>query len=234
MSAHRRKTYTPPFLALPQYVLRSRQFRTLSPPACKLLMAVGGEFRGDNNGELEMPFGELVRDWHYNSRSTISRALGELLRVGLLVRTLQGRRFGGKPTPSLYALAWIAIPASPRHNMHEIAPRLTPQVCFPGPTSGLDKPKQVQPLDLRPEKTSLSPPEGNEVMRVSQVHCSREQVQPLDLLSRSMPGSTHIDNAGKSTWPRPGSTQYAALVAKYCYFTIPFRTRAKIRAKAAA
>lgn len=192
MSRRQRKNSTLPFLALPQYVLRSPQFRMLSPPACKLLMAVGGEFRGDNNGELEMPFGELVRDWHYNSRHTISNAIAELLSVNLLVRTRRGRKYGGKPEPSLYALGWLPIPASTRHNVHEITARLTPQVINASAPRALDKPKQVHPEHLRHEKTSLSPIGGNEVVRVSQVHCNSEQVHPVHLLSRSMPWGTAL------------------------------------------
>lgn len=187
MTARRRREFSLPFLAVPHYVLRSAAFRTLSPPATKLLFAVGEKYRGDNNGELEMPFGELTRDWYYRSHHTISRAIAELLNTGLLVRTRQGRRFGGTPAPSLYALAWHPIPASDRHPVREIHPRLTPQVQKASAPRALVKQKQVQPEHLLSKKTPFSTEPENEVMRVSQVHYGFEQVHPEHHLSRSMP-----------------------------------------------
>lgn len=184
---HRRKTARLPFLALPYYVLQNHAFRTLSPPATKLLLAVGGRFRGDNNGELEMPFGELVRDWHYNSRHTIARALRELFDANLLIRTRQGRSYGS-PHPSLYALGWHPIPASDLHSVHEISPRLAPQVLNASAPRALAKPKQVHPEHLEGPKMPFSSKPGNGVMRGLQVHRDPEQVHPEHYLSRSMPG----------------------------------------------
>lgn len=186
MSRRRRKNSSLPFLAVPHYVLRSPAFRTLSPPATKLLLAVGAQFSGDNNGELEMPFGELVRDWHYNSRTTISRAIGELLRTSLLVRTRKGRGYGNA-TASLYALGWHSIPASDLHSVREISARLTPQVPNASPPNGPIEQISVHPMDRQGSKTPFSSKPGNEVMRASSVHCNSASVHQVDYLSRSMP-----------------------------------------------
>lgn len=225
MSARRRQKSTLPFLSVPVYVLRSPRFRALSPAACKLLLAVAAEFRGTNNGELEMPFGELVRDWHYRSRHTISRALGELLSADLLVRTQRGRRFGGTPAPSLYALGWHPIPASKRHTMHEISPRLRPQVLNAGAPKALAEPKQVPCMHLQGQKLQNSPTAADETMRVSQVQYDRPQVLWEHLLSRSMPPRVRL-------WPAQGTKGYETLVKRFCRFEIELGAIASLPAPA--
>lgn len=186
MSGRRRKNSSLPFLALPYYVLNSHAFRTLSPQATKLLLAVGAAFRGGNNGELEMPFGELTRDWHYNSRTTISRAISELLETNLLVRTRKGRGYGNA-APSLYALGWHPIPASDLHSVREISARLTPQVLSASPPSGPIRQISVHPVDRQGSKPPFSSKPENEVMRGSSVHCDSASVHQVDYLSISMP-----------------------------------------------
>lgn len=93
------------FLALPHHVLRSEAYRTLSHPARAALVDVGSLFRGNNNGDLAALAPAIMEPLGWRSRSTLTRAIGELVEHGLLELTRQG----GRNMPSLYALSWLGI-----------------------------------------------------------------------------------------------------------------------------
>jgi hypothetical protein len=92
------------FLALPHAVLASLSYKRLSAHAVKLLCDIGGQFRGNNNGDLCATWSVMQR-LGWRSRDTLSRALRELLESGLIELTRQG----GKNRCNLYALTWRAI-----------------------------------------------------------------------------------------------------------------------------
>lgn len=244
-----------PFLSLPLDMLAHPGFAALTPAAVKLLLSIARKFNGKNNGELDAPYGELISRWRFGSRHTIRRALHEVTAAGFLIRTRQGRRFGGTPQPSLYAITWQPIPAS---ELHPYTARTAPrnwQVQNAGAPGALVKAKQVHSEHLRGSKTPFLDNPENEVMRVSQVHPDSEQVLPEHHLYRSMPygmhtemlaaiealpadlllSGCHFQKTARACIPIGGSSitpaqinasEYMAdLVRRYCYFDIPLVAR---------
>lgn len=92
------------FLRLSTEVLDSEAFLSLTFKARALLLDIGAQFRGGNNGDLAAPWSWMSkRGW--KSKDTLHRALIELLAAGLIEQTRQG----GLHCPSLYALTWLPI-----------------------------------------------------------------------------------------------------------------------------
>lgn len=92
------------FFRLPVVVLDSSAYCALTFKARALLMDLGAQFRGSNNGDLAAPWSWMkLRGW--KSKDTLQRALEELLASGLIERTRQG----GLHCPSLYAVTWLGI-----------------------------------------------------------------------------------------------------------------------------
>ena len=92
------------FLALPHSVLDSPEFAALSGRAVKLLLDLGAQYRGSNNGDLCAAW-RLMANRGWRSRDTLGKALQELERAGWILRTRQG----GRHRASLYALTWRGI-----------------------------------------------------------------------------------------------------------------------------
>ena len=92
------------FVGIPQDVVDSVEFGTLSAHATKLLIELARQYRGQNNGDFSAAFSQLKkRGWR--SPSTLNRAKKELTKTGFVIVTLQG----GRHRCSLYALTWLAI-----------------------------------------------------------------------------------------------------------------------------
>ncbi len=92
------------FLAIPKAVLNHENFLNLSPQANKLLLDLGRQFKGFNNGDLCATW-SLMREQGWKSKETLNDALLELQHYGLIVCT----QLGGLNKPSLYALGWNEI-----------------------------------------------------------------------------------------------------------------------------
>lgn len=92
------------YFSLPHAVMESSNFRALSAHAVKLLVNIGGQFKGANNGDLSAAW-KVMHPRGWRSRDTLTRALAELLYFGLIEKTRQG----GLNHCSLYALTWKAI-----------------------------------------------------------------------------------------------------------------------------
>lgn len=92
------------YLRLPHAVMESPNYRALSAHAVKLLLDLGLQFRGANNGDLAAAW-KLMQARGWRSRDTLGRALAELLHFGLIEKTRQG----GLNQCSLFALTWLAI-----------------------------------------------------------------------------------------------------------------------------
>lgn len=101
-----------PFLALPRSVLRSPLFTALSPYALKLLIDLGAQFQGNNNGDLSCAW-VLMKPRGWRSEATLHKAKRELLASGFIHQTRQGKR---PNTCSLFALTWFALNPSPKHD----------------------------------------------------------------------------------------------------------------------
>lgn len=92
------------FLSLPQPVYNSPNFIMLSPSALKLLIDIGIQYNGANNGDLQASLNPM-RSRGWVSSSTLNRARQELLHYGFIELTRQG----GLGCCSLYAITWKSI-----------------------------------------------------------------------------------------------------------------------------
>lgn len=91
-------------LGLPKEVIEHDNFTKLSAYGNKLLIDLGQQFKGKNNGDLCATWVFMVeRGW--KSKDTLNNALRELEYYGLIVQT----QAGGLNKPSLYALSWNRI-----------------------------------------------------------------------------------------------------------------------------
>lgn len=214
-----------PFLMLPKDMLDSTEFAALSAPAVKITLDIARLHNGKNNGEIKAPFGTLIRDRHWRSRTSLCRALGEAIQRGFLMRTRRGRNDGGNASPSLYAISWQPIPQS---ELHTAASRVAPnpwRLQNSGPRSGLGTAKPVHVVDRKrgkdgrfctridqnssPQARKSSPWRG-----LSSKIYSRDQVHEVTHTCRS------------KAWLTLGTAEYDAFVARHCYFEIPWRADA--------
>lgn len=105
MSKHRRQ-HTAPFLALPKHLIRSAAFEALSSSAIKLLLQLGEQYNGSNNGNLQASWTSL-KEKGWSSKGTINRATLELQDKGFVKKTRQG--YLRPHRCSLFALTWKSI-----------------------------------------------------------------------------------------------------------------------------
>ncbi|MDB9861842.1 hypothetical protein OAC78_00540 [Litorivicinus sp.] len=106
MAKHQRRRQRDSFLALPKHIINGPVFKALTGKAVKALIQLGEQFNGSNNGDLQAAYSVFqAKGWR--SKSTLRKALQELLDAGLIEQTRQGwlrpRRC------NLYALTWLAI-----------------------------------------------------------------------------------------------------------------------------
>lgn len=92
------------FLGLPLTVLESPAYKTLGAWPVKLLVDIGKQFNGHNNGDLQAAYSQM-KLYGWNSPSTLNAALKRLQEVGLIQLTRQG----GRHRASLYAITWQPI-----------------------------------------------------------------------------------------------------------------------------
>jgi hypothetical protein len=92
------------FFAIPHSILDSVNYNRLSSHAVKLLIDLGRQYNGSNNGDLSTAW-KIMKPKGWRSKSTLHSAKQELLHYGLIELTRQG----GKHKPSLYGLTWHAI-----------------------------------------------------------------------------------------------------------------------------
>lgn len=92
------------YFGIPHAVMRSPNFPAVSAHGIKLLVDLGGQYRGTNNGDLSAAW-RIMQPLGWKSRDTLTRALAELLHFGLIEKTRQG----GLNRCSLYALTWRPI-----------------------------------------------------------------------------------------------------------------------------
>jgi hypothetical protein len=91
-------------LGLPKVVIEHGNFTKLTPYGNKLLIDLGQQYRGKNNGDLCATWVFMVeRGW--KSKDTLNNALRELEYYGLIIQT----QAGGLHKPSLYALSWNRV-----------------------------------------------------------------------------------------------------------------------------
>ena len=89
---------------MPHDVLNSESYASLTAQAVKLLLDLGAQYRGSNNGDLCAAWTLMVkRGW--KSKATLYRAIRELEQKGFIYKTRQG----GRHCASLYAITWQPI-----------------------------------------------------------------------------------------------------------------------------
>lgn len=92
------------FLALPKTVIDHDNFLKLSYHANKLLIDLGSQYYGTNNGDLCATWSFMVeRGW--KSKETLNNSLRELEYYGFIVVT----RYGDRKRPTLYGFTWRRI-----------------------------------------------------------------------------------------------------------------------------
>lgn len=109
--------YTEPFVGIVRSVFESTAFTALSPHACKLLLELVGQFRGDNNGDLSAAW-SIVSKRGWNSRTTLWRCKRELIEAGFVFVTRQGRM---PNTCELLALTWFPLDVSKKFDAGAVA-----------------------------------------------------------------------------------------------------------------
>ncbi len=102
--------YKESFVGIVRSVFESPAFVALSPHACKLLLELVGQYKGDNNGNLTVAW-SIVKKRGWRSRTTLWRCKAELINAGFVYVT----RIGHMPsTCELLALTWFPLDVSPK------------------------------------------------------------------------------------------------------------------------
>ncbi len=101
-----------PFLALPRDLIEHPAFLRLSAYAKALLIDLGAQYRGDNNGDLCCAW-KVMQPRGWRSEATLHKAKRELLDGGFLFEARKGHR---PNVCGLYALTWLNFDASPKHD----------------------------------------------------------------------------------------------------------------------
>ena len=100
------------FFALARDALDHPSFLKLSPYAKALLLDLGAQYRGDNNGNLSCAW-KVMKPRGWRSEATLHKAKHELIGAGYLFEARKGRR---PNVCGLYALTWLLLDPDPRHD----------------------------------------------------------------------------------------------------------------------
>jgi|SRR6056300_1847271 len=93
------------FFHLHKPLLSCEDFISLKGNSLKLLIDIGSQYNGYNNGNLCASL-SVLRSRGWNSNQQLTKALRELLNKNLIVLTKQGGLHMG---PNLYAITWQPI-----------------------------------------------------------------------------------------------------------------------------
>jgi hypothetical protein len=134
--------YSEPFVGIVRSVFESPRFLALSPHACKLLLELASQYRGDNNGNLTVAW-SLMHKRGWQSRTTLWRCKTELIDAGFVYQTRQGRL---PTTCALLALTWFPLDVSPKFDPEALA-------CFEAKAYRNHTPLPVPPVTTKPDWT---------------------------------------------------------------------------------
>jgi hypothetical protein len=98
------------FLALPMALLHHPKFQALSGSSVKLLLDIGSQYNGKNNGDLSAAW-KVMQPKGWKSEGTLNRAKVELLAAGFIAETRKGRL---PNLCSLYGITWQPLNPSPK------------------------------------------------------------------------------------------------------------------------
>lgn len=133
---------------IPVTLLKHENFIRLSPHGLKLMIDLGRQYTGFNNGYLWAGW-SLLKDQGWKSKETLNNAVLECEHYRLILRTKQG----GKNSPNYHALTWWPV--------HELTNR---PLDF-GPSVGAsnswkDQRPQFEKPEPKGEKQILGTPRG--------------------------------------------------------------------------
>lgn len=95
-------------VGIPKVVMRNPDFVNLSGNALRMLVALRHQYNNRNNGYLKAT-NNLMRDFGFNSDTTLIKAKRELLKSNLIIETLSGQFTNPNGRCALYAITWEAI-----------------------------------------------------------------------------------------------------------------------------
>ena len=93
-----------PFLLLPREMITSAGYKKLSGSAIKLLIDLGAQYYGTNNGDLTTSW-TIMKERGWRSKDTLYKAINELEHAMFILRTRQG----GRNKCNLFAITWQPI-----------------------------------------------------------------------------------------------------------------------------
>lgn len=93
-----------PYAAIEHRVIDSPAFVAMTFSARSLLLEMARQLTKDNNGHLQATYSYMQR--HGFSENTLSRAIAELIRHGMIYRTRSG---GYQQGAAQYAMTWLPI-----------------------------------------------------------------------------------------------------------------------------
>ncbi len=93
------------FVAMPHVLLRDERVLNLTPNAHKTLNYLASQYKGNNNGDLDICEKNARRRGMKMSAASLRRGANELEEAGVIQKTRQG----GKNRNNLYALTWRDI-----------------------------------------------------------------------------------------------------------------------------
>jgi len=120
---HRQKAS---FAGIPRVVMECPDYINLSGSAIRLLNEMACQFKGGNNGDL-CPAWTLMKERGFRSKSTLTRAIQELVAAKVIMLTRQGQFIRNKA--GLYALTWAPIDDCSGKRLDE-SPTRTPSRNF--------------------------------------------------------------------------------------------------------
>ena len=117
-SKHKQKAS---FAGIPRVVMECPDYINLNGSAVKLLIQMAYQYKGGNNGDL-CPAWTLMKERGFCSKSTLSKAIQELLLAEMILLTRQGHFIRNKA--SLYALTWESIDECSGKDLEESPTRI--------------------------------------------------------------------------------------------------------------
>jgi hypothetical protein len=95
------------FFHLHRPLLMSEDFQALKGNTIKLLICIGAQYNGRNNGDLCAAPTVLKKfGWHSSSNQQLTKCIKELVARDMIMQTKQG---GLNMGPNLYAITWQPI-----------------------------------------------------------------------------------------------------------------------------
>lgn len=107
--------------------MQKERFRTMAPSSIKILLMLGCQYRGNNNGDLSAPF-SLAQQWGIGSKTTLAKGLRALEAAELIIRTRDSQFQMSGAKCCLYALSWHEIDHC--DGKLDVSPTTTPRDPF--------------------------------------------------------------------------------------------------------